>query len=113
MSRRETTVEPNCGARDQDWVDIGDVADLAGSRLETEIDGLTVLVLRDGAAVVAMVATCPHMGHSLLDARIAKSAVTCAGHGYCWSLRSGRPNSRRPGLRPLRLLPVGRSLVGC
>ena len=83
-----------------DWVEVGRIeAPRAGPR----INGLTVLLLRVGAVVVALDARCPHMGRSLVVARLQVESllrpVDAPGAAVCLRCTASGAADRRPPVR--------------
>ena len=71
-----------------------DVASLdaldATGKLCVEIDGTPVLLLRDGAAVAAIAATCPHAGGPLAQGVRRGTRIVCPWHKATFCIRTGK-----------------------
>ena len=91
-----------------DWIDVAGLDDLRCGRLVVEVAGVSVLLVRVGAMVVAVEDECPHLAQSLSDGRVSGRMIECPGHGYRWDLVTGRP-AQCSGGRPRR--PLGRLAV--
>jgi toluene monooxygenase system ferredoxin subunit len=90
------------------WIDVGSLADLRQNRLVVDLNGMSVLVVRAGRALVAVENECPHLGQPLSDGDVRGRVIRCAAHGYRWDLSTGQSVQglyvqRR---RPLRAVPV-------
>ena len=73
-------------------VDVGSADEvLRAGRAVVTIDGVQVLIIKSRRKVYALINTCPHLQVPLENAAVRRSALICAGHGYRWDLRSGRP----------------------
>ena len=69
-------------------LDLGPLTQLP-ERSTHRYGGRDILVLRDGADIVALPALCPHQLGPLRDGEIADGCITCPWHGYRFDLRSG------------------------
>ena len=58
-------------------------------RFSTAVNGKRVVVFKLAGTYVATPAICPHAGGPLCDAVIDGDSLSCAWHGYNFSLRSG------------------------
>jgi nitrite reductase/ring-hydroxylating ferredoxin subunit len=82
----QTVFEP----RPEEWHDA-----LAASELPereprvAEVDGVPVLLVRDGAEVLALSDTCAHRGGALHEGELHDGCVTCPLHGSTFRLRDG------------------------
>ncbi|THK33616.1 pyridine nucleotide-disulfide oxidoreductase [Ensifer sp. MPMI2T] len=77
------------------------LADLPdGGKLVGHRDGESVLLVRRGADIFAITATCSHYGGPLVDGLVADDSVRCPWHHACFDLRTGEA-LRAPALSPL------------
>jgi nitrite reductase/ring-hydroxylating ferredoxin subunit len=68
----------------------GSLADFAGSdRLAVTVNHTSVVIFKLDGAFVATPALCPHAGGPLCDATVEGESLSCAWHGYNFSLRTG------------------------
>jgi 3-phenylpropionate/trans-cinnamate dioxygenase ferredoxin subunit len=89
-----------------DWIDIGGAADLEStSRLEGELDGYRVRVVRVGGTLYAFEDRCTHDDSPFDDAPIEDCEIICPRHGARFSLQSGEALSP-PAYEPLRIFEV-------
>ena len=89
-----------------EWTDACAESDVpATGATSVEIDGVPVLVTRDGGEIVALADRCTHRGGPLHEGEIADGCVTCPWHGTQFALRDGTVR-RGPGTRPQPTLQV-------
>jgi len=98
-----------------DWVDVGDAETLADSAsLSTDIEGLTLLVVRCGSELYAVEDRCTHDGEPLGSAEVESCQIVCPRHGARFCVRTGEALTP-PAYEPLRTFKVrvaaGRILV--
>jgi NADPH-dependent 2,4-dienoyl-CoA reductase/sulfur reductase-like enzyme/nitrite reductase/ring-hydroxylating ferredoxin subunit len=88
--------------------------DLRDKPLVGHAHGEAVLLVRDGAHVRAVGATCTHYGGPLADGIVVDGQVHCPWHHACFDLATGRPHG--PAIAPLACFDVavanGRIRVG-
>jgi nitrite reductase/ring-hydroxylating ferredoxin subunit/uncharacterized membrane protein len=74
----------------EDWADVlgeGELTD--GTPRCVRVDGIAVLVVRDGGEVRAISDRCSHRGGALHEGEVAGGCVTCPLHGSMFDLRDG------------------------
>jgi nitrite reductase/ring-hydroxylating ferredoxin subunit len=73
-----------------DWTPVLADADLGdGQHRRVDAGGTAVLLYRTGSEILAVSATCSHMGGPLDEGQIADGCVTCPWHGSVFRLRDG------------------------
>jgi 3-phenylpropionate/trans-cinnamate dioxygenase ferredoxin subunit len=97
------------------WVDMGSAADLEStSRLEGDVDGYRVRVVRVSGSLYAFEDRCTHDDSPFDDAPIEECDIICPRHGARFSLVTGEALTP-PAYEPLRIFEVresdGRILV--
>ncbi|MGO4807923.1 Rieske 2Fe-2S domain-containing protein [Arthrobacter sp. 2MCAF15] len=60
-----------------------------GEHRKMDIDGVSVLLYREGNVVLALDSVCSHMGGPLDEGKIADGCVTCPWHGSTFRLKDG------------------------
>ena len=74
-----------------DWTDVLAEAELLdGTPTRVQLDGVPVLLLRQGEEIFAISATCTHLGGPLDEGKIEGETVTCPWHGSVFCLRDGK-----------------------
>jgi nitrite reductase/ring-hydroxylating ferredoxin subunit/uncharacterized membrane protein len=69
------------------WLD----ADLReGERRRIDVDGVSVVLFRDGGRVYAVAEQCAHLGGPLSEGRVENGTVVCPWHGSRFALADGR-----------------------
>jgi 3-phenylpropionate/trans-cinnamate dioxygenase ferredoxin subunit len=58
-----------------------------------EVDGIPVVVIRDGTRVHALHDMCSHAEVMLSDGEVTRDGIECWLHGSCFDLTTGRPSS--------------------
>jgi nitrite reductase/ring-hydroxylating ferredoxin subunit/uncharacterized membrane protein len=73
-----------------DWTRVADDADVReGEPRRVEVDGIPLLVVRDGGEVRVLADRCVHRGGPLSNGEIADGCVTCPWHGSVFRLADG------------------------
>jgi len=89
-----------------DWTPVAREAELAeGQPRRVEVDGVPVLLVRDGGQVRALADRCSHRGGPLSDGEISDGCVTCPWHGSVFRLADGSVE-RGPAAYPQPALDV-------
>ena len=70
-----------------------------------ELDGVRILLLRDGKEVRAFSAACPHAGAPLEQGAVCDGRLVCPWHKAMFDIRDGAL-LEPPALQPLRRYPV-------
>jgi nitrite reductase/ring-hydroxylating ferredoxin subunit/uncharacterized membrane protein len=74
----------------EDWTPVAEDAELTeGVPRRVEVDGVALLVVRDGGQVRVLSNRCTHRGGSLSDGEISDGCVTCPLHGSRFRLADG------------------------
>lgn len=61
-----------------------------GQGFPVDVDGRPVAIFLAGGTYHAIEDTCPHQGAPLCDGQVLGKSVTCAWHGWRFSLEDGR-----------------------
>jgi nitrite reductase/ring-hydroxylating ferredoxin subunit len=61
----------------------------ASDRLSAAVNGTSIVVFKLADTFVATPAICPHAGGPLCDAVLEGKSLSCAWHGYNFSLQTG------------------------
>ncbi|WFT79165.1 Rieske (2Fe-2S) protein [Methylobacterium sp. CB376] len=77
----------------------------AGPIVPVLVGGRHLVLVRDGATIVAAERACPHEGADLARGRCANGRLLCPHHRASFDLRDGQVSAGWP-TRPLRLYPV-------
>ena len=64
-----------------------------------EVDGVAVVLVRQGGQVRALAATCSHLGGPLDEGKLEDDGIVCPWHGSCFALDSGEVR-RGPAVYP-------------
>jgi len=76
------------------WHGVANVGDLkTGDVMPVEIEGVQMVVGRDGDRYFAVQRRCVHQGGDLADGIIARGHIVCANHGWRFSTATGRHDS--------------------
>jgi len=72
-----------------DWTPVLPVAALDGRPQRVEIDGVGVVLHRDGGDVLAVGEYCPHLGAPMSDGWVDRGRIVCPWHGSRFECQSG------------------------
>jgi nitrite reductase/ring-hydroxylating ferredoxin subunit/uncharacterized membrane protein len=72
-----------------DWTPVLAVAALNGQPQRVEVDGVGVVLHRDGGQVLAVGEYCPHLAAPMLDGWVDRGRVVCPWHGSRFDCQSG------------------------
>jgi nitrite reductase/ring-hydroxylating ferredoxin subunit/uncharacterized membrane protein len=73
-----------------DWTAVLPASELReGEPRQVEVDGVPIMVVRDGGALHALADRCAHRGGPLSNGEIADGCVTCPWHGSVFRLADG------------------------
>jgi nitrite reductase/ring-hydroxylating ferredoxin subunit/uncharacterized membrane protein len=73
-----------------DWTNVMNAADLHdGTPHRADLNGLKLLLVRDGGELRCLAEVCSHLGGPLAEGTIADGAVTCPWHSSRFSLSDG------------------------
>jgi nitrite reductase/ring-hydroxylating ferredoxin subunit/uncharacterized membrane protein len=73
----------------EDWADALAMDDVATTPICVQVGDTPVMVVRDGAGILALHDRCSHRGCSLASGEVQDGVVTCPCHGSRFDLRSG------------------------
>jgi 3-phenylpropionate/trans-cinnamate dioxygenase ferredoxin component len=76
-----------------------------GKPFAVELDGVAVVLVRQGDAVHALRDECSHAELALSEGEVTKKGLECWLHGSCFDLRTGAP-SAPPATEPVDVYPV-------
>ncbi|MGY0658148.1 Rieske 2Fe-2S domain-containing protein [Bordetella bronchiseptica] len=62
-----------------------------GDIVEMEINGLDIILMRNGEQFFAAQAICPHMDEKLCNGLFKKTKLICTKHLWQWDLETGKP----------------------
>jgi len=89
-----------------DWTPVLQASELEEGRpRRVEVDGVPVMVVRDGGEIRALADRCSHRGGPLSDGEISDGCVTCPWHGSVFRLADGSVE-RGPAAYPQPSLDV-------
>jgi nitrite reductase/ring-hydroxylating ferredoxin subunit/uncharacterized membrane protein len=74
---------------DTNWTPVLPVAALDGQPQRVEVDGIGVVLHRDGGDVLAVGEYCPHLGAPMSDGWVDRGRVVCPWHGSRFDCESG------------------------
>lgn len=72
-----------------DWTPVLPVTALDGQPRRIEVDGVGVVLHRDGNEVLAVGAYCPHLGAPMSDGWVDRGRVVCPWHGSRFACQTG------------------------
>ena len=73
------------------WYAVAKVADIRnGDVVAVTVEGIEMILGKDGEHYFAMQRRCVHRGGDLADGIIARNHVVCANHGWRFSTTTGR-----------------------
>jgi 3-phenylpropionate/trans-cinnamate dioxygenase ferredoxin component len=70
-----------------------------------EVDGVPVVLVRDGERVHALHDVCSHAEVALSEGEVTRRGIECWLHGSCFDLATGRPLSP-PATEPVDVFPT-------
>jgi nitrite reductase/ring-hydroxylating ferredoxin subunit len=89
-----------------DWTAVVAESELAeGEPHRAELDGVPIVVVRDGGSLYALADRCSHRGGPLSDGEVADGCITCPWHGSRFRLADGSVE-RGPAAYPQPALEV-------
>ena len=72
-----------------EWTPVLPVAELDGQARRVKIDGVGVVLHRDGDNILAVGEFCPHLGAPMSDGWVDRGRVVCPWHGSRFECESG------------------------
>jgi nitrite reductase/ring-hydroxylating ferredoxin subunit/uncharacterized membrane protein len=73
-----------------DWTPVVAESELAdGKPRQVEVDGVPIMVVRDGGEICALADRCSHRGGPLSNGEVSDGCVTCPWHGSVFRLTDG------------------------
>ncbi|MDQ1395122.1 MAG: hypothetical protein QOG64_381, partial [Acidimicrobiaceae bacterium] len=103
-------------ADSEQWTTVAHMAELTdGKATVVEVDGVPVLLVREGDSVRALADTCTHESGRLHEGEVSDGCVTCPLHGSQFRLADGEV-VRGPATAPQRLYHarvIGRDVLVC
>jgi 3-phenylpropionate/trans-cinnamate dioxygenase ferredoxin subunit len=89
-----------------DWISVeGDAALLEGETLAVDMDGVPVLLARQGGCIFAMENRCSHDGSELNGSQLEEGMLVCPHHGAKFALKDGEALCA-PAYEPLTMFAV-------
>lgn len=89
----------------EDWTTVLPLAALNGEPQRVEIDGVGVVLHRDGDDVLAVGEYCPHLAAPMVDGWVDRGRVVCPWHGSRFECQSGDV-VKGPATAPLPSYPT-------
>ena len=74
---------------EENWFIVAESRQLRKKPLAVSINGVTIVVYRNGNELVALKDTCPHRGAPLGEGRIEEGILICPNHEWRFELKSG------------------------
>jgi len=71
------------------WTPVLPVTALDGQPRRVEVDGVGVVLFRDGGQLMAVGERCPHLGAPMCDGWIDRGRIVCPWHGSYFACKSG------------------------
>jgi 3-phenylpropionate/trans-cinnamate dioxygenase ferredoxin subunit len=59
----------------------------------TEVDDVSIVLVRNGERVHALADECSHAAVSLSEGEVSRKGIECWLHGSCFDLETGKPSS--------------------
>ena len=73
------------------WVAVAKLADMKdGDLVPVVVDGIEMVLGRDGNKLFAVQRRCPHQNGDLADGIVARGHLVCSNHGWRFGTQSGR-----------------------
>lgn len=87
-------------------VRVGTLSELTeGSQTAVCVDGLSVVVVRDGGEFFALRNNCTHQDFPLLGGEVTQGKITCRKHGAKFELATGKAKSL-PAVKAVQLYRI-------
>jgi nitrite reductase/ring-hydroxylating ferredoxin subunit len=91
---------------DNKWMRVCPEADLSEGEIRSfNIDGVTILLARQGDRIYSMEDTCSHDGAGLSDGDLVDGQIQCARHGGRFNLETGEA-TRMPAVMGIKTYNV-------
>ncbi|PWK86582.1 3-phenylpropionate/trans-cinnamate dioxygenase ferredoxin subunit [Lentzea atacamensis] len=71
----------------------------------TEVDDVSIVLVRNGERVHALADECSHAAVSLSEGEVSRKGIECWLHGSCFDLETGKPSSL-PATEPVDVYAV-------
>eukprot|EP00669_Euglena_mutabilis_P009684 TRINITY_DN4532_c0_g1_i1.p2 TRINITY_DN4532_c0_g1~~TRINITY_DN4532_c0_g1_i1.p2 ORF type:complete len:128 (+),score=38.09 TRINITY_DN4532_c0_g1_i1:57-440(+) len=88
------------GEKDGSWTFVATEAELdrqPGRQLRSTVNGVDVLVAKDGTTIYAMQARCAHLPLKLQGSKLENGVITCSKHGSKFDCATGAAVEWLPG----------------
>lgn len=90
----------------EQWIRVASLNEFGETRrLVREVNGLSILLLRQSSGVVAIRNVCTHLGKPLEQGRVMGGRIFCPFHGACFDLTTGAAVSG-PAVTPIQRYAV-------
>ncbi|HKQ83459.1 MAG TPA: Rieske (2Fe-2S) protein [Steroidobacteraceae bacterium] len=77
-------------ASDEHWIRVASLTEFGETRrLVRDVNGMSVLLLRQAAGVTVVRNSCTHLGKPLEQGRVMAGRIFCPFHGACFDLTTG------------------------